>query len=86
MKRLARKMTQEAPGRTLQATALVHEAYPRMVDVEEAKDRNSQGHCSAAWLSSTAVIYLPSARGRSSYFIFRWLDCVVVLRNGERRS
>ena len=32
----AQKMAQEAPGQTLQATALVHEAYIRLVDVEKA--------------------------------------------------
>jgi hypothetical protein len=33
----AQKLAQEAPGQTLEATALVHEAYLRLVDVEKAQ-------------------------------------------------
>ena len=44
----AQKMAQEAPGQTLQATALVHEAYLRLVDVEKAQQWNSRGHFFAA--------------------------------------
>ena len=44
----ARKMAQENPGQTLQATALVHEAYLRLVDVEKAQHWNSRGHFFAA--------------------------------------
>jgi len=33
----AQKMANEAPGQTLQATALVHEAYVRLVDVDKAQ-------------------------------------------------
>jgi RNA polymerase sigma factor (TIGR02999 family) len=44
----ARKMAQETPGHTLQATALVHEAYLRLVDVEKAQHWNSRGHFFAA--------------------------------------
>ncbi len=40
----ASKMAQEAPGLTLQATGLVHEAYLRLVDVETAQHWNSRGH------------------------------------------
>src|SRR2546428_13165003 len=40
----AQKMTQEASGQTLQPTALVHEAYLRLVDVEQAQHWNSRGH------------------------------------------
>ena len=38
----AQKLAQEKPGQTLQATALVHEAYLRLVDVEQAQHFNSQ--------------------------------------------
>ena len=38
------KMAQEKPGQTLQATALVHEAYIRLVDVEKAQHWDSRGH------------------------------------------
>jgi RNA polymerase sigma factor (TIGR02999 family) len=40
----AAKLTQEKPGQTLQATALVHEAYLRLVDVEKAQHWDSRGH------------------------------------------
>ena len=42
------KMAQEKPGLTLQATALVHEAYIRLVDVDKAQHWNSRGHFFAA--------------------------------------
>ena len=44
----AAKMAQEKPGQTLQATALVHEAYLRLVDQEQAQHWDSQGHFFAA--------------------------------------
>ena len=40
----AAKMAQEKPDQTLQATALVHEAYIRLVDVEKVQHWNSRGH------------------------------------------
>ena len=40
----AQKLAQEASGQTLQATALVHEAYLRLVDVEKAQHWDSRGH------------------------------------------
>jgi RNA polymerase sigma factor (TIGR02999 family) len=44
----AHRLTQEKPGQTLQATALVHEAYLRLVDVKQAQHWNSRGHFFAA--------------------------------------
>ena len=44
----AARMAAEAPGHTLDATALVHEAYVRLVDVETAQHWNSRGHFYAA--------------------------------------
>jgi RNA polymerase sigma factor (TIGR02999 family) len=44
----AEKMAHEKPGHTLQATAPVHEAYIRLVDVEKALHWNSRGHFFAA--------------------------------------
>src|SRR5262249_2918513 len=44
----AQKLAQEKPGQTLQATALVHEAYLRLVDAEQAQHWNSRGHFFAA--------------------------------------
>jgi RNA polymerase sigma factor (TIGR02999 family) len=40
----AHKLAQEKPGQTLQATALVHEAYIRLVDVQQAQHWDSRGH------------------------------------------
>jgi len=49
LRRLAvEKMAQERPGQTLQATALVHEAYLRLVDSEIARNWDSRGHFFAA--------------------------------------
>ena len=44
----AAKLAQEKPGQTLQATALVHEAYIRLVDVEQAQHWDSRQHFFAA--------------------------------------
>ena len=40
----AAKLAQEKPGQTLQATALVHEAYVRLVDVETPQSFSTRGH------------------------------------------
>ena len=42
------RLAQEKPGQTLQATALVHEAYVRLVDAEQAQHWDSRGHFFAA--------------------------------------
>jgi RNA polymerase sigma factor (TIGR02999 family) len=44
----AAKLAQEKPGQTLESTALVHEAYLRLVDAEKAQHWNSRGHFFAA--------------------------------------
>jgi RNA polymerase sigma factor (TIGR02999 family) len=44
----AAKLAQERPGQTLQATALVHEAYLRLVDTDQAQPWDSRGHFFAA--------------------------------------
>jgi RNA polymerase sigma factor (TIGR02999 family) len=44
----AAKLAQEKPGQTLQATALVHEAYLRLVDVDKVQHWDSRGHFFAA--------------------------------------
>src|SRR5262249_6342495 len=44
----AQKLAHEKPGQTLQATALVHEAYLRLVDGAPARHWNSRGHFFAA--------------------------------------
>jgi RNA polymerase sigma factor (TIGR02999 family) len=58
----AQKMAQEAPGQTLQATALVHEAYLRLVDVETAQHWKSRGHFFAAAAEAMRRILIDRAR------------------------
>ncbi len=58
----AAKMAQEKPGQTLQATALVHEAYIRLVDVEQAQHWDSRGHFFAAAAEAMRRILVDSAR------------------------
>ena len=58
----AQKMAQEAPGQTLQATALVHEAYVRLVDVEKAQHWDSRGHFFAAAAEAMRRIVIDNAR------------------------
>src|SRR5437588_2435272 len=63
----ARKLAQEKPGQTLQATGLVHEAYLRLVDVDKAQHWNSRGHFFAAAAEAMRRILIENARrkGRS---------------------
>jgi len=58
----AQKLAQEAPGQTLQATALVHDAYLRLVDVEQAQHWNSRGHFFAAAAEAMRRILIDNAR------------------------
>src|SRR5688572_10962858 len=58
----AEKMAQERPGQTLQATALVHEAYLRLVDVAKAQHWNSRGHFFAAAAEAMRRILVENAR------------------------
>jgi RNA polymerase sigma factor (TIGR02999 family) len=60
----AQKLAQEKPGQTLQATALVHEAYLRLVDVEELQDWNSRGHFFAAAAEAMRRILVDRARDK----------------------
>jgi RNA polymerase sigma factor (TIGR02999 family) len=62
----AQKLSQEAPGQTLQATALVHEAYLRLVDVEKAQHWNRRGHFFAAAAEAMRRILVENARRRNS--------------------
>ena len=63
----AQKMAQEKPGQTLQATALVHEAYLRLVEGGEDQNWNSRGHFFKAAAEAMRRILVESARrkGRS---------------------
>lgn len=58
----ADKMLQENPGQTLQATALVHEAYVRMVDVDKAQKWNSRAHFFGAAAEAMRRILVENAR------------------------
>jgi len=58
----AQKMREEKPGQTLQATALVHEAYIRLVDVEKAQHWNSRGHFFGAAAEAMRRILVDNAR------------------------
>jgi len=63
LRRLAlEKMAQEKPGQTLQATALVHEAYIRLVDMEKAQHWNSRGHFFSAAAEAMRRILVERAR------------------------
>jgi RNA polymerase sigma factor (TIGR02999 family) len=62
----AAKMAREKPGQTLQATALVHEAYMRLVDVEKAKNWDSRGHFFAAAAEAMRRILVESAARKNS--------------------
>jgi RNA polymerase sigma factor (TIGR02999 family) len=56
------RLAQEAPGQTLQATGLVHEAYLRLVDGEKARHWNSRGHFFAAAAEAMRHILVDRAR------------------------
>jgi RNA polymerase sigma factor (TIGR02999 family) len=58
----AQKLAKEQPGQTLQATALVHEAYLRLVDVDRVQHWNSRGHFFAAAAEAMRRILVDNAR------------------------
>ena len=60
----AAKLTQEKPGQTLQATALVHEAFLRLVDVAKVQRWDSRGHFFAAAAEAMRRILLNRARDK----------------------
>jgi RNA polymerase sigma factor (TIGR02999 family) len=62
----AEKIAQERPGQTLQATALVHEAYVRLVDVDKARQWKSRSHFFAAAAQAMRHILVDRARAKSS--------------------
>jgi RNA polymerase sigma factor (TIGR02999 family) len=61
----AQKLANEKPGQTLQPTALVHEAYLRLVDAERAQQWNSKGHFFAAAAEAMRRILIENARGKA---------------------
>jgi RNA polymerase sigma factor (TIGR02999 family) len=62
----ALKLANEKPGQTLQATALVHEAFLRLVNVEHPQQWDSRGHFFAAAAEAMRRILIDSARRRAS--------------------
>jgi RNA polymerase sigma factor (TIGR02999 family) len=60
----AAQLADERPGQTLQATALVHDAYIRLVEVEKAQHWNSRGHFFAAAAEAMRRILVERARRR----------------------
>src|SRR5262249_14444149 len=63
LRRLAvEKMAQEKPGQTLQATALVHEAYLRLVEQEKVQHWDCRGHFFAAAAEAMRRILVENAR------------------------
>ncbi|HEV3005665.1 MAG TPA: ECF-type sigma factor [Pirellulales bacterium] len=58
----AARLAQEKPGQTLQATALVHDAYIRLVDIEKAEHWNSRGHFFGAAAEAMRRILIERAR------------------------
>jgi RNA polymerase sigma factor (TIGR02999 family) len=67
LRRLAgQRLAREKPGQTLQATALVHEAYLRMVGGEEARRWNGRGHFFAAAAEAMRRILVDNARRKQA--------------------
>jgi RNA polymerase sigma factor (TIGR02999 family) len=62
----AQRLAQEKPGQTLQATALVHEAYLRLVDTEQAQQFNGRGHFFAAAAEAMRRILVEAARRKQA--------------------
>jgi RNA polymerase sigma factor (TIGR02999 family) len=62
----AQRLAQENPGQTLQATALVHEAYVRLVDANQAQHWNSRGHFFGAAAEAMRRILVDQARRRNA--------------------
>jgi RNA polymerase sigma factor (TIGR02999 family) len=60
------KLARMGPGQTLQATALVHEAYLRLVDSEQAPTWNSRGHFFVAAAEAMRRILVERARRKRS--------------------
>ena len=61
----AQKLAHEKPGQTLQATALVHEAYLRLVAWNEPQHWNSRGHFFAAAAEAMRRILIENARRKA---------------------
>jgi RNA polymerase sigma factor (TIGR02999 family) len=60
----AQKLVRELPDQNFQATALVHEAYVRLVDVDKAQNWNGRGHFFAAAAEAMRRILIEQARSK----------------------
>ena len=69
------RLEQEKPGQTLHATALVHDAYIRLVDVEKAQHWNSRGHFFSAAAEAMRRILIENARRKRA-----------IIRGGDREK
>jgi RNA polymerase sigma factor (TIGR02999 family) len=61
----AQRLAQEKPGQTLQATALVHEAYLRLVGAQTGQQWDGRGHFFAAAAEAMRRILIEKARGKA---------------------
>jgi RNA polymerase sigma factor (TIGR02999 family) len=87
----AEKMSRERPGQTLAATALVHEAYLRLVDCEQPQRWDSRGHFFAAAAEAMRRILIENARRKASLkrgggYVRRLLIEDQVAASGESRQ
>lgn len=62
----AAKLANEKPGQTIQATALVHDAYVRLVGGDQPAEWNSRGHFYAAAAEAMRRILIENARRKAS--------------------
>src|SRR5262245_54639220 len=62
----AQRLAREKPGQTMQATGLVHEAYLRLVDGEQADGWNGRGHFFAAAAEAMRRILIENARRKKA--------------------
>src|SRR5262245_44877128 len=62
----AARLAKEKPGQTFQATALVHDAYIRLVDVDRVQHWDSRGHFFAAAAEAMRRILVEHARRKAS--------------------
>src|SRR6476661_1973839 len=63
----AARLTEEKPGQTLQPTALVHEAYVRLVGGDQPQDWNGRGHFFAAAAEAMRRILINRARDKQRH-------------------
>src|SRR5439155_12793566 len=68
------KLAQEKPGQTLQATALVHDAYIRLVDNEQFRRWDNRGHFFSAAAEAMRRILVERARRRQSLKLCRGME------------